>query len=80
MNWNKSIRQIHRWLSVVLTLAMLLNVVAIVMKKYSATTGLVAVVPFAFLFLTGAYLFVLPYAARWSRRTSGKAEMRARVP
>lgn len=47
---------------------MIVNVVAIVMKRYSAATGLVAVVPFAFLFLTGAYLFVLPYAAKWGKR------------
>jgi len=71
VNWNKWMRQIHRWLSVILTLAMILNVVAIVMKKYSTATGLVAVVPFAFLFLSGAYLFVLPYAARWSKRSNG---------
>ena len=71
MNWNKWIRQLHRWFSVILTLAMIVNVVAIVMKRYSAATGLMAVVPLAFLFLTGAYLFVRPYAAKWSRRHAG---------
>lgn len=64
---NKWIRQIHRWLSVALTLAMSINIVAIVEKKYTNSVGLIAVVPFAFLFLTGVYLFVLPYANRWRR-------------
>ena len=62
---NKSIRQIHRWLSVALTLAMAINIVAIVEKKYTNSVGLISVVPFGFLFLTGLYLFVLPYANKW---------------
>lgn len=65
MNWNKWIRQTHRWLSIVLTSAMIINVVAIVEKKYTNSVGLLAVAPFALLFLTGVYLFALPYASRW---------------
>ena len=68
MNWNKWIRQTHRWLSVALTVAMIINVVAIAEKKYTNSVGLLAVVPFAFLFLTGLYLFVLPYATKWRSR------------
>ena len=30
MNWNKWMRQAHRWLSIALTLAMIVNIVAIV--------------------------------------------------
>ena len=33
MNCNKWIRQAHRWLSIALTVAMIINVVAIVEKK-----------------------------------------------
>jgi hypothetical protein len=68
MNWNKWIRQIHRWLSVAFTAAVVINLVAIVEKKYTASLGLVAVAPLALLFLTGAYLFVLPYTAKWRSR------------
>ena len=68
MNWNRWVRQIHRWLSMVFTLAVILNVVAIAMKKYSAGMGLVAVAPLALLFLSGVYLFVLPYTAKWRSR------------
>ena len=50
------------------TLAVILNIVAIAMKKYSAGMGLVAVAPLALLFLSGLYLFVLPYAVKWRSR------------
>ncbi|HZQ18585.1 MAG TPA: hypothetical protein VFA90_07670 [Terriglobales bacterium] len=69
---NRWIRQIHRWLSVALTLAMILNIIAIAEKKYTNSVGLVAVVPFGFLFFTGMYLFLLPYSKKWrsSQRVS----------
>lgn len=71
MNWNRWIRQTHRWLSIAFTLAVIINLVAVLRGKYTATLGLVAVIPLAFLLLTGLYLFVLPYVARWRspRRT-----------
>ena len=71
MNWNKWIRQTHRWLSVAFTVAVIVNGVAVAQKKYTASLGLLAVLPLAFLLFTGLYLFVLPYAARWGsgRRT-----------
>jgi heme A synthase len=65
LNWNKWIRQIHRWLSIAFTLAVIVNIVAIALKKYSGGVGLLAVLPLALLLVTGLYLFVLPYAARW---------------
>jgi len=65
LNWNKSIRQTHRWLSMVFTLAVIVNLVAVLQNKYTAWVGLSAVIPLAFLFFTGLYLFVLPYAAKW---------------
>lgn len=71
MNWNYWFRQAHRWLSVAFTVAVIINGVAVVEGKYNASLGLVAVFTLALQFLTGAYLFVLPYAARWrsGRRT-----------
>ena len=73
LNWNKWVRQIHRWLSVAFTVAVIVNIVAIAQKKYSSSVGLLAVVPLALQFLTGLYLFVLPYAAKWrgGPRTDG---------
>ncbi len=65
MNWNKWVRQIHRWLSIAFTVAVIVNIVAIAEKKYTTGVGLLAVVPLALLLFTGLYLFVLPYATRW---------------
>ena len=65
MNWNKWIRQTHRWLSIAFTVALIVNAVAIVRGGYSRTLGLSAVAVLVLMFLTGAYLFVLPYAAKW---------------
>lgn len=65
MNWSKGIRQTHRWLSMIFTLAVIINIVAIAEKKYTNSLGLVAVVPLALQFLSGLYLFALPYAAKW---------------
>ena len=65
MNWNKWVRQTHRWLSVVFTVAVIVNIVAITQKKYTNQMGLMAVFPLALLLVTGLYLFVLPYAIKW---------------
>jgi heme A synthase len=71
LNWNKWIRQTHRWLSIVFTVAVIINGVTVVRGKYNNRLGLSAVAILAFLLLTGLYLFVLPYAAKWGsgRRT-----------
>jgi len=65
LNWNKWIRQIHRWLSIAFTAAVIVNIVAVVLKKYTDRMGLLAVAPLALLLVTGLYLFLLPYAAKW---------------
>ena len=68
MNWNKRIRQIHRWLSIAFTVAVIVNLVAVVTGRYANWVGLLAVFPLALLLFTGLYLFVLPYAAKWRQR------------
>ncbi len=65
MNWNEWIRQTHRWVSMAFTAAVIINIVAIAQKKYTASMGLLAVIPLALQFVTGLYLFVLPYATKW---------------
>jgi len=75
MNWNKCIRQTHRWLTVALTGAIVVNLVAVVERKYTNALGLLAVFPMALLLFTGLYLFVLPYATKWrSRRQPARAD------
>ena len=71
LNWNKWVRQTHRWMSIAFTVAVIVNIVAVVQSKYSSRVGLLAVFPLALLLFTGLYLFVLPYAAKWDsgRRT-----------
>jgi len=71
MNWNKWVRQTHRWLSIAFLVAVIVNGVAVAEKKYTNSLGLLAVIPLALQFFTGLYLFVLPYAAKWGsgRRT-----------
>ena len=72
MNWNKWIRQTHRWLSIAFTVAIVVNGVTVVQGRYSSRLGLMAVFVLALEFFTGMYLFVLPYAAKWrSARHAG---------
>jgi heme A synthase len=61
MNWNKWVRQSHRWLSMVFTVAVIINTVAVVRGAYTNQMGFLAVVPLFLLLFTGLYLFVLPY-------------------
>ena len=72
MNWNKWIRQIHRWLSIAFTAAVIVNVVALVRERQGLWIGLLALLPLILLLLTGLYLFALPYVAQ--RRGRGVAE------
>ena len=64
--WSQWIRQTHQWVTVLFTVAVTVNFVTVLRGRYNPQLGLLAVIPLALLFLTGAYLFVLPYAARWS--------------
>jgi hypothetical protein len=65
MNWNMWVRQIHRWLSVVFTVGVIVNLVAAAQKKYTVWVGLSALIPLVLQLVTGWYLFVLPYASKW---------------
>ena len=70
MNWNKWIRQTHRWLSIIFTVAVIINGVTVVRGKYNPKLGLGAVALLGLLLITGLYLFVLPYASKWRNRGS----------
>jgi cellulose synthase/poly-beta-1,6-N-acetylglucosamine synthase-like glycosyltransferase len=61
---SKWIRQVHRWLSIAFTVAVIANVVAMVLEKQAVWIGLLALFPLILLMLTGLYMFALPYAAK----------------
>jgi hypothetical protein len=65
MNWNKLIRQGHRWLSLAFTLAVIVNVVAMLQQKQAIWIGLLALFPLILLMISGLSLFALPYVTRW---------------
>jgi hypothetical protein len=70
LNWNNWIRQIHRWLSIAFTVAVIVNIVALAQKEPAVWVGFLALLPLVLLMLTGLYMFVLPYATRW--RSGGR--------
>lgn len=70
MNWNAWVRQIHRWLSIAFTVAVIANLFALMQKEQVVWVGLLALFPLILLLLSGLYLFVLPYTAKWTKRNS----------
>lgn len=70
MSSNMWIRQIHRWLSIAFTLAVIANIVALTMQIQATWIGLMAFVPLLPLLATGLYLFALPYLSRRSEARS----------
>ncbi|MET4799966.1 hypothetical protein [Bradyrhizobium sp. LB11.1] len=66
MSSNMWIRQIHRWLSIAFTLAVIANIAALTMQIQATWIGLLAFVPLIPLLATGLYLFALPYVSRRS--------------
>lgn len=65
MSWNKWFRQVHRWLAIVFTVAVIFNIAALGMDVTAVWIGLVALLPLALLLFTGLYLFALPYVTKW---------------
>lgn len=65
MNWTMKIRQIHRWLSILFALAVMINIAAMTQGEPAIWIGLLALFPLILLLASGLYLFALPYAARW---------------
>ena len=74
MEWNKWIRQVHRWMSIAVTVTVIGNFIALAQAGGGMPPPLITyspLLPLALLLFTGLYLFVLPYAVRRrSRRTS----------
>ena len=74
MSWNRSIRQIHRWVSIVFTLTVLANFIALALGGGTAPAWVTysPLLPLALLLFTGLYLFVLPYAGKWRGGERGR--------
>jgi hypothetical protein len=72
LDWNRWVRQTHRWLSIAFTVAVVVNIAALGQEEPAVWVGLLALLPLALLLFTGLYLFALPYATKWrsARRTA----------
>ncbi len=64
MNWNLWIRQSHRWLSILFTMTVLANFIAMAIGPVPSLITYSPLFPLALLLFSGLYLFVLPYRAR----------------
>lgn len=65
MSVNNSIRQFHRWISIVFTVTVIANFVAL--SRGGTPPAWITyspLPPLALLLLTGLYMFALPYAAK----------------
>jgi hypothetical protein len=80
MNWNTWVRQTHRWLSIAFTVAVIVTFVALGQEKPVLWVSYVPLLPLALLLLSGLYLFVLPYATKWRRRTDLNASQTVETP
>jgi membrane protein CcdC involved in cytochrome C biogenesis len=65
------IRQTHRWLAIVFTVAVIVTFVALTQKEPAVWVSYLPLPPLFLLLFTGLYLFVLPYA---TKRRSGRSE------
>ena len=68
MDWNKWVRQIHRWLSIAFTVAVIVAFVALGQEKPVVWVSYLPLPPLALLLFTGLYLFVLPHVTKWRGR------------
>jgi len=68
--WSKWVRQIHRWLSIIFTVTVIANFVAMARSGGGVPPPWITyspLPPLALLLFTGLYMFMLPYATRWRR-------------
>lgn len=72
MRWNVLVRQVHRWVSIIFTITVLANVVALGTGSGTPPPWVTysPLFPLALLLFSGLYLFMLPYVVR---RRGGRA-------
>ena len=64
MTLNKSIRQAHRWISIIFTLTVIANFATMAFGQPPAWIVYSPLLPLFLLLFSGLYLFALPYLAR----------------
>jgi hypothetical protein len=67
LNWNKWIRQAHRWVSIAFTVTVIANFVAMSRSGGEMPPPWITyapLLPLALLLFSGLYLFALPYLGR----------------
>jgi hypothetical protein len=67
LNWNHWIRQFHRWISIIFTLTVMANFVAMGMSGGAMPPPWITYAPLLPLFLlmfSGLYMFALPYIVK----------------
>ena len=75
MNLSLWIRQIHRWLSIIFTVTVIANFVAMGLGEPPLWVVYSPLLPLFLLLFSGLYMFVLPYVAeRRSARPAGARE------
>jgi heme A synthase len=65
MSFSQSMRQTHRWLSIAFTVAVIVTSVVMAQDEPAVWVSYAPLLPLALLFVSGLYLFALPYATRW---------------
>ncbi|MGX1743321.1 hypothetical protein ACWIEX_17375 [Bosea sp. NPDC055353] len=68
MSWSTTIRQGHRWLSIIFTATVLANFAAMARGEPPAWIVYSPLLPLFLLLFSGLYMFILPYVARWRGR------------
>ncbi|MBB3592090.1 hypothetical protein FHX08_002434 [Rhizobium sp. BK529] len=61
MNWNKFIRQLHRWLSIIFTLTVIANFATMAFGTPPAWVVYSPLPPLFLMLFSGLYMFALPY-------------------
>ena len=64
MNWNKWIRQTHRWLAIVFTLTVVTCFLALGLGQPPQWIFYLPLPPLFLLMFSGLYMFFLPYVAK----------------
>lgn len=79
MNWNHWIRQTHRWLSIAFTVTVIANFIVLAQGQQIAWITYSPLFPLALLLLSGLYMFVLPYAAKWRSRRNVSYAVKSKI-
>jgi hypothetical protein len=64
VNWSKRVRQTHRVLAIVFTVTVIVTAVALAQEEPAVWVSYLPLLPLALMFVTGLFLFALPYTAR----------------